>query len=138
MLAFAAEISDALLSRVSQCAGKAGRADPGGSARRRGVIFDIGHGSGSFGFRTAEAMLAAGFPPDVISTDVHALSVKGPAFDQLVTMSEIPLPRNGADRVQRTNRCLTVEIAVGTPITGRPPHRTVRAAFLHTAPTSDD
>src|SRR3984893_10473069 len=28
-------------------------------------------------------------------------------------------------------------IAVGTPITGRPPHRTVRAAFLHTAPTSD-
>src|SRR5215470_18027651 len=29
-------------------------------------------------------------------------------------------------------------IAVGTPITGRPPHRTVRAAFLHTAPTSDD
>ena len=33
-------------------------------ARRRGVIFDIGHGSGSFGFRTTEAMLAAGFPPD--------------------------------------------------------------------------
>src|SRR5215471_1665511 len=29
-------------------------------------------------------------------------------------------------------------IAVGTLITGRPPHRTVRAAFLHTAPTSDD
>jgi hypothetical protein len=27
-------------------------------------------------------------------------------------------------------------IAVGTPITGRPPHRTVRAAFPHTAPTS--
>ena len=33
---------------------------------------------------------------------------------------------------------LVVTIAVGTPITGRPPHRTVRAAFLHTAPTSDD
>jgi dihydroorotase len=57
-------------------------------ARRRGVIFDIGHGSGSFGFRTAEAMLAAGFQPDVISSDVHALSVNGPAFDQLVTMSK--------------------------------------------------
>ena len=57
-------------------------------ARRRGVIFDIGHGSGSFGFRTAEAMLAAGFAPDVISSDVHALSVNGPAFDQLVTMSK--------------------------------------------------
>jgi len=57
-------------------------------ARRRGVIFDIGHGSGSFGFRTAEAMLAAGFLPDVISSDVHTLSINGPAFDQLVTMSK--------------------------------------------------
>jgi dihydroorotase len=56
--------------------------------RRRGVIFDIGHGSGSFGFRTAEAMLTAGFLPDVISSDVHALSINGPAFDQLVTMSK--------------------------------------------------
>jgi dihydroorotase len=57
-------------------------------ARRRCVIFDIGHGGGSFGFRTAEAMLAAGFAPDVISSDDHALSVNGPAFDQLVTMSK--------------------------------------------------
>jgi dihydroorotase len=57
-------------------------------ARRRGIIFDIGHGSGSFGFHTAEAMLTAGFLPDVISSDVHALSIKGPAFDQLVTMSK--------------------------------------------------
>jgi len=57
-------------------------------ARRRGVIFDIGHGSGSFGFRTAEAMLEAGFLPDVISSDVHSLSINGPAFDQLVTMSK--------------------------------------------------
>jgi dihydroorotase len=57
-------------------------------ARRRGVIFDIGHGGGSFGFRTAEAMLEAGFQPDVISSDVHTLSINGPAFDQLVTMSK--------------------------------------------------
>src|SRR5499425_1317937 len=57
-------------------------------ARRRGVVFDIGHGSGSFGFRTAEAMLTAGFLPDAISSDVHAISIKGPAFDQLVTMSK--------------------------------------------------
>ncbi len=57
-------------------------------ARRRGVIFDIGHGGGSFGFRTAEGMLASGFLPDVISSDVHALSINGPAFDQLTTMSK--------------------------------------------------
>jgi len=57
-------------------------------ARRRGVVFDIGHGGGSFGFATAERMLEAGFLPDVISSDVHALSINGPAFDQLVTMSK--------------------------------------------------
>src|ERR1700741_3636550 len=57
-------------------------------ARRRGVIFDIGHGGRSLWFRTAEGMLAAGFLPDVISSDVHTLSINGPAFDQLVTMSK--------------------------------------------------
>ena len=59
------------------------------AARERGVVFDIGHGGGSFGFRTTEAMLAAGFLPDVISSDVHALSVNGPAFDQITTMSKL-------------------------------------------------
>src|SRR5260370_40517385 len=54
------------------------------AARERGVVFDIGHGGGSFGFRTAEGMLAAGFLPDVISSDVHTMSVNGPAFNQLV------------------------------------------------------
>jgi len=58
------------------------------SARERGVLFDIGHGAGSFGFLTAEAMLAAGFKPDCISSDVHTLSIGGPAYNQLVTMSK--------------------------------------------------
>ncbi|HEY4471400.1 MAG TPA: amidohydrolase/deacetylase family metallohydrolase, partial [Stellaceae bacterium] len=57
-------------------------------ARRRGVVFDIGHGSGSFGFATAEHMLEAGFLPDAISSDVHTMSVNGPAYDQLVTMGK--------------------------------------------------
>ena len=57
------------------------------AARERGVLFDIGHGKGSFGFATAESMLAAGFKPDCVSSDVHTLSIHGPAHDQLVTMS---------------------------------------------------
>ena len=57
-------------------------------ARERGIIFDIGHGVGSFGFETAETMLNAGFLPDAISSDVHSLSIKGPAYDQLVTLSK--------------------------------------------------
>lgn len=58
------------------------------AARKRGVIFDIGHGMGSFAFKTARAMLANGFPPDTISSDVHALCINGPAFDLVTTMSK--------------------------------------------------
>jgi dihydroorotase len=57
-------------------------------ARARGVLFDIGHGMGSFAFKTGRAMLANGFMPDTISSDVHALSIQGPAFDQTTTMSK--------------------------------------------------
>ncbi len=57
-------------------------------ARKRGVFFDIGHGKGSFSFKTTRAMLANGFEPDTISSDVHALCINGPAFDQVTTMSK--------------------------------------------------
>jgi dihydroorotase len=57
-------------------------------ARERGVIFDIGHGAGSFDFEVAEAMLAGGFPPDIISSDVHVLCIDGPAYDNMETMSK--------------------------------------------------
>jgi len=58
------------------------------AARERGVIFDIGHGMGSFSWKTARAMLEQGFAPDTISSDVHALCIEGPAFDQVTTMSK--------------------------------------------------
>ncbi|MCB2005351.1 MAG: amidohydrolase/deacetylase family metallohydrolase [Burkholderiaceae bacterium] len=58
------------------------------AARERGVIFDIGHGGGSCGFATSRAMLEAGFKPDVISSDVHILSIDGPAFDLLHTLAK--------------------------------------------------
>jgi dihydroorotase len=66
-------------------------------ARERGVLFDIGHGMGSFAFKTARAMLANGFLPDTISSDVHKLCIDGPAFDQATTLSKflcmgMPLP----------------------------------------------
>src|SRR4029079_2472830 len=57
-------------------------------ARQRGGLFDIGHGKGSFAFKTARAMLANNFLPDTISSDVHALCINGPAFDQVNTMSK--------------------------------------------------
>jgi dihydroorotase len=57
-------------------------------ARERGVVFDLGHGAASFGFDVAKGMLAKGFVPDVISSDVHALNVDGPVFDLLATLSK--------------------------------------------------
>jgi dihydroorotase len=40
-------------------------------ARKRGVILDIGHGSGSFWFRNGVRAYEQGFPPDSLSTDLH-------------------------------------------------------------------
>ena len=58
-------------------------------ARERGVLFDIGHGIGSFTWRVARAALEQGFPPDTISSDVHAHNVAGPVFDQPTTLSKL-------------------------------------------------
>ncbi len=44
-----------------------------------GIILDVGHGAGGMTFASAEAMIAAGFAPDVISTDLHQMSHHGPA-----------------------------------------------------------
>ncbi len=57
-------------------------------ARDRGVIFDIGHGKGSLSFKVARQMLAGGFYPDTISSDIHQLCINGPVFDQLTTLSK--------------------------------------------------
>ena len=58
------------------------------AARDRGVHFDIGHGMGSFSFKVASAMLEQGFFPDTISSDIHALCIDGPVFDQVTTLSK--------------------------------------------------
>ncbi|MCS6847700.1 MAG: amidohydrolase/deacetylase family metallohydrolase [Anaerolineae bacterium] len=57
-------------------------------AWERGVIMDIGHGAGSFSFETAEALMSQGYNPDVISTDIHQMSVHGPLFDMPTCMSK--------------------------------------------------
>lgn len=58
-------------------------------AAKRGVLFDVGHGSGSFSFQAVEAALREDFPPSSISSDIHASSVLGPAFDMVTTMSKL-------------------------------------------------
>ena len=52
-------------------------------AKQRGVIFDIGHGGGSFDYTVAEAALAQGCPPDTISSDIHVFSGNTPGMPYL-------------------------------------------------------
>ncbi len=57
-------------------------------ARDRGVLFDVGHGNGSFSFRVARRALEQGFAPDLISSDLHAYNVDGPVFDLATTITK--------------------------------------------------
>jgi dihydroorotase len=59
------------------------------SARERGVLFDVGHGIGSFAYRVARSAISQGFAPDTISSDLHAHNVGGPVFDQATTLSKL-------------------------------------------------
>ena len=53
------------------------------AAKRRGVVFDIGHGGGSFDYTIAEAAIAQGCPPDTISSDIHVVSGNTPGMPYL-------------------------------------------------------
>jgi len=58
-------------------------------ARERGIVFDLGHGAGSFWFRNAVPAMQNGFGPDSISTDLHTRNVHGVVVDMLTTMNKI-------------------------------------------------
>jgi dihydroorotase len=86
---------DILTHAYAHVAGRIPIVDEGGKvrpyvweARTRGVIFDAGHGGGSFLFRQAVPALKQGFPPDVISTDLHNGSINSGMKDILNTMSK--------------------------------------------------
>ena len=57
-------------------------------AKKRGIIFDVGHGGGSFVMRNAVPAIAQGFYPDTISTDLHSGSMNAGMQDMLTTMSK--------------------------------------------------
>ncbi len=57
-------------------------------ARKRGIIFDVGHGAGSFLFRQAGPAIHQGFIPDSISTDLHVSSMNAGMKDMLNVMSK--------------------------------------------------
>ena len=52
-------------------------------AKRRGVVFDVGHGGGSYDYTVCEAAMAQGAPPDTISSDIHVFSGNSPGMPYL-------------------------------------------------------
>ena len=68
---------------------ESGHVNPGMvEGRRRGVIFDVGHGGGSFAWRIAVPALKEGFRPDSISTDLHIGSMNSGMKDMLNVMGK--------------------------------------------------
>jgi dihydroorotase len=66
-----------------------GRVNPGmWEGRKRGVIFDVGHGGGSFAWRIAVPAMKEGFLPDSISTDLHIGSMNSGMKDMLNVMDK--------------------------------------------------
>ncbi len=59
------------------------------AARKRGVIFDVGHGAGSFYWYVALPAFQQGFIPDSISTDLHSGSMNAGMKDMANTMSKV-------------------------------------------------
>lgn len=58
-------------------------------ALARGVILDVGHGAGSFSWRTAEAAIELGLRPHSISTDLHRACVDGPVYSLVATIAKL-------------------------------------------------
>jgi dihydroorotase len=66
-----------------------GHTNPGMvEGRKRGVLFEVGHGGGSFAWYVATPLVKEGFLPDVISTDLHIGSMNAGMKDQLNVMSK--------------------------------------------------
>ena len=100
---------------------------PGGGmveGRKRGVIFDVGHGGGSFLFRVAVPLTKESFWPDSISTDLHINSMNGAMHDMLNVASKflaLGMPLNDAIAASTWNPAREIKheelgnLAVGAP-----------------------
>jgi dihydroorotase len=59
------------------------------AAKKRGVLFDIGHGGASFSYRVARECIARGILPDTLGSDLHTGSIGGPVWDLSLVLSKL-------------------------------------------------
>ncbi len=132
------------------------------AAKRRGVVFDVGHGGGSFDFTVAEAAIAQGCPPDTISSDIHVVSGNTPGMpyltwvmskflqlgftlDQVVAMATIApakiinrMPKLGTLQIRRARRRHHPGTGRGTGVVRRYPQQHPRGECLSQAGADGD
>ncbi|MEX2581450.1 MAG: amidohydrolase/deacetylase family metallohydrolase [Verrucomicrobiales bacterium] len=75
------------------------------AAAERGVLFDVGHGQGSFNWTVAEIAVGEGFWPRTISSDLHRGTAEGPCYDLLMVMSRLLHLGMPLDAVIRATTC---------------------------------
>lgn len=89
-------------------------------AQERGVICDVGHGAGAFGWNVAErACKEHDFWPNTISTDIHAYNVDGPVWDMATTLSKflylgMPLEKVLCAATQNPAKAMGMADRIGT------------------------
>jgi dihydroorotase len=85
----------------------------------RGIILDVGHGAGSLNFASAAGLLSAGIMPQVISTDLHQMSlhVGSLVSSDAVDSPVIRLKEDGADDRLDMPLCMSKFLALGAPLT---------------------
>jgi len=79
-------------------------------ASKRGVIFDLGHGAGSFDWKVAESGLSQGIKPDTLGTDLHVGNINGPVYDLPTTMSKLMLLGMSVEEVVEASTSKPAEV----------------------------
>lgn len=89
------------------------------AAKQRGVLFDVGHGGGSFDFTVAEIAIPAGCTPDTISSDIHVFSGNSPGIPFLPNvMSKFLAMGSSLDQVVAMTTSVPARIINRTPKIG--------------------
>ena len=104
---------------------EAGQVNPGlWAGRKRGVVFDVGHGGGSFAWRIAVPAVKEGFLPDSISTDLHVGSMNAGMKDMLNVMSKflaLGLPLDDVVRASTWNPAREIKQEASATCRSAPP-----------------